>query len=355
MSPHDTDYDRLKNQVDENLSIIKVHTQLTLTKGFADAPNPWITLSIQRDFIVEKNVKEQLSKIPITNRFKELDSEFNYIGFPNLYPGNILNSHNFNCQNVFFTIQKNESELLSDRLGFELIDQWRQIHQIMLKAALLTFNNESYDLIDKMLSFEKIDAAIYALGLLHELGHTVTSCRVLPKRTDFAKLDDLFQGMLGETTANCVAAIIVAQEMPEIGLWVLAFHLLVTGRKGFLTDPEEGWLNCDNDVLSSVFFFQKFLESGVLELQPSGLLHLCIDKLTSCFQKILDEIDLLSTKAFVLSEGQCNGVVRQFLAETIPIRVREEFDRFVFPGNLRAIYQRISHLPDRPNLTAEQV
>jgi hypothetical protein len=353
MSHCDTDYDRLKNQVDKKFSIIKIHAQLPLTKGVADSHDSFTTLSIKRDFLVETKVKEEFSKIPITNRLKELDPEFNYIKFPNHYAGEILNSRNFDRQNVFFAMQKNESDLLKDQLGFEMLDQWRQIHKIMLKAALLTFNNESYALIYKMLSFEKINAVIYALALLHELGHSVTSCRVLPKRTDFAKLDDLFQGMLGETTANCVAAIIVSQEMPEIGLWVLAFHILVTGRKGFLTAPDEGWLNYDNDVLSSVFFFQKFLESGVLELQSDGLLNLSLDKLTPCFQKILDEIDLLSTEAFVLSEGQCNGVVRQFLAETIPFR--EEFDRFVFPGKLREIYQRISHLPDRPNLTADQV
>ena len=339
--------DFIREQVAKNSSVILVEGSIPFTKGNVVEKTK---LVLCRDFNLEASSRVYLPRLSlIFSRLSGIDNSFDFETYPNHCAVQIVEAENFPVTNVFFALNSG-SDKPCDQLGFELIDQWTRIHSdIVQPFCERVFDNESRVIISRMLSYESIPILIFSTALLHEWGHMVTPYKVLPVMPHFKKLSSLLQGMLGETSANCVAAIIVP-ECPEIGLWLLLFHLAYAGRKGFRDAPAEGWLNHDNDTLSAVLFYQRAIRDGVLKFNHDGLLRLNMQSLPSFYSDLLKDLNWIADEAFPLpDDGHCNGVIRHWL--TTEIWFNEDSDRFMLPQDLRNLYHRVVDLPEQPIFT----
>lgn len=337
-------YDFIRNQVDKNISEILIEGSLSFTKGVKAGRTK---LLLHRLFDVEESSRKYLPDLStLLSRLVEIDKSFDFYSYPNHYAVRIAESENFPNTNVFIALNGG-SDQPSTQLGFEFLEQWLCINnQVVVPFCKSVFDEESQKLIFSTLSTDLIGTVIFSTALLHEWGHMVTPYKVLPVMPHFRKLWILLQGMLGETSANCVAAVITP-ECPAISLWLLLFHLAYTGRKGFRDAPAEGWLNHDNDTLSAVLFYQRAIRDGVLKYNHNGLLHLNMQVLPSFYSDLLKDLNWIADEAFSLSDdGQCNGVIRQWLATQIWFN--EDSDRFMFSHDLRNLYTRVIDLPEQP-------
>ena len=337
-------YDFIRDQIDKNISDILIEGYLSFTKG--DKVDR-TKLVLHRLFDIEESSRKYLPDLStLLSRLVEIDKSFDFYCYPNHYAVGITESENFPNTNVFIALNGG-SDQPSAQMGFEFIEQWLCINnQVVVPFCKTVFDEESQKLIFSTLSPDLIGTVIFCTALLHEWGHMVTPYKVLPVMSHFKKLSSLLQGMLGETSANCVAAIIVP-ERPEIALWLLLFHLAYTGRKGFRDAPAEGWLNHDNDTLSAVLFYQRAIRDGVLKHNHNGLLHLNMQALPSFYSDLLEDLNWIADEAFPLpDDGHCNCVIRQWLATQIWFN--EDSDRFMFSHDLRNLYCRVIDLSEQP-------
>ena len=357
----------VRNQIESSSPVVKIDANIKGTKAQGK-----VTVTYARDLELEKFI-ETFNHESIHAQLHHYDPTSKPV-IPQHYPVKILSAlgHVATGENVFLALPLALGLPVnhpSEHLGFEHIDVWRAIadqvifpflFRVLSKDSLAwvmeTLQMISPDLIKCIevldwqslrdrgeISFKYLDKIIYGAAILHEYGHMAGPMKVLPATSKFSCLNELYQGCLGETAANCISGLL-AEDRPEVALWQFLFNFAFFGRKGYLHSPKEGQINADNDSLSALVFYQWFRRYGFIEISENKL-NLQPKHLFPAIRALRKTLDQLAEEALVLPIDEMNLKIFTWLSDLLPV----QNSQFYLPKELAHCYGQFAFdVPEKP-------
>jgi hypothetical protein len=327
-----------QNTVSEDLIHFDGH--LISTKHVPEDVQAVLQINVLLEYVTKQTfLKPEVMK----SRLQSYDRNYDFNGFVNHSPVKTIECNGEAIgRNLFLASSKGNR--LEDQSGVELMSSWHSHNmQVIYPVVKAIFDRDSIIAISRLIDPGLLELYIYWLSLAHEHAHNTGPYRIFQPYKDFLKLAPQFQGTLAETAANATAALLTP-EHPGIALWILLFNLAFTGRKGYRSAPTKGLINSDVDSLAAVLLYQHAVRDGILEITSDCRLHLNLEPLLPCYERLRSEIDELACEAFKLPKAECNRVFQEWLKTQIPF----DGEEFVFPRDLQQIYSQVQTIPEYP-------